>query len=206
MKTLAIISQKGGTGKSTVAVHLSVAASQAGHTTAVIDLDPQANVAKWGDMRNDDAPIVISAHASRLKETLHTAEGLNVDIAILDTPPKMESSTLDAARVADFALIPCRTSLWDLQAIAPTIELAKLANVETRLLFNAVQTNSSVFYKMKKAVSVFEVPCAPCHLGHRVAFSHAIIDGLVAQEYEPRGKASLEVNALYNYVKKELEI
>ena len=206
MKTLAIISQKGGTGKSTVAVHLSVAASQAGHTTALIDLDPQANVAKWGDMRSNDAPIVISAHASRLKETLHTAEGLNVDLAILDTPPKMESSILDAARVSDFALIPCRTSLWDLQAIAPTVELAKLANVETRLLFNAVQTNSSVFYKMKKAIEVFDVPCAPCHLGQRVAFSHAIIDGMVAQEYEPRGKASLEVNALYNYVKKELEI
>ena len=61
MKTLAIISQKGGTGKSTVAVHLSVAASHAGHTTALIDLDPQANVAKWGDMRNNDTPIVISA-------------------------------------------------------------------------------------------------------------------------------------------------
>ena len=172
----------------------------------MIDLDPQANVAKWGDMRDDDAPIVISAHASRLKETLHTAESLNVDLAILDTPPKMESSILDAARVADFALIPCRMSLWDLQAIAPTVELAKLAKVETRLLFNAVQTNSSVFYKMKKAVQVFDVATAPCHLGQRVAFSHAIIDGLVAQEYEPSGKASLEINALYRYVKKELEI
>ena len=206
MKTLAIISQKGGTGKSTVAVHLSVAAAQAGYTTALIDLDPQANVAKWGDMRTDTAPIVISAHAARLKETLHTAEGLNVDLAILDTPPKMESSILDAARVADFALIPCRMSLWDLQAIAPTIELAKLANLQTRLLFNAVQTNSSVYYKMRKAVSVYDVPCAPCHLGNRVAFSHSIIEGRVAQEYEPRGKASMEVNALYNYVKKELEI
>ena len=206
MKTLAIISQKGGTGKSTVAVHLSVAAAQAGYTTALIDLDPQANVAKWGDIRTDTAPIVISAHAARLKETLHTAEDLNVDLAILDTPPKMEASILDAARVADFALIPCRMSLWDLQAIAPTIELAKLAKVQTRLLFNAVQTNSSVYYKMKKAVAVYDVPCAPCHLGNRVAFSHSIIEGRVAQEYEPSGKASMEVNALYNYVKKELEI
>ena len=206
MKTLAIISQKGGTGKSTVAVHLGVAATRAGHTTAVIDLDPQANVAKWGDMRSNNDPIVISAHASRLKETLHTAEGLNVSLAILDTPPKMESSILDAARAADFALIPCRTSLWDLQAIAPTVELAKLAQVETRLLFNAVQPQSRDFYEMKKAVSVYEVACAPCHLVNRVAFSRAIISGLVAQEYEPRGKASNEVRTLYNYISKELEI
>ena len=154
MKTLAIISQKGGTGKSTVAVHLSVAASQAGHTTALIDLDPQANVAKWGDMRNDDTPIVLSAHASRLKETLHTAEGLNVDLVILDTPPKMESSILEAARVADFALIPCRTSLWDLQAIAPTIELAKLAKVETRLAFQRCSDQQCHFLQDEKKQSL----------------------------------------------------
>ena len=61
MKTLAVLSQKGGTGKTTIAVHLAVEASRSGKTVALIDLDPQASAAKWGDTRSNDTPIVISA-------------------------------------------------------------------------------------------------------------------------------------------------
>ena len=87
MKTLAILSRKGGTGKTTLAVHLAVAAEQAGHTTTIIDLDPQASAAKWGDTRDADSPVVISAHSSRLPEILHTAEQSGATLAILDTAP-----------------------------------------------------------------------------------------------------------------------
>ena len=85
MKTLAVLSQKGGTGKTTIAVHLAVEASRAGQTVALIDLDPQCSAAKWSDTRDDDTPIVISAHATRLPQVLHTAEQGGVDLAIIDT-------------------------------------------------------------------------------------------------------------------------
>ena len=70
MKTLAILSRKGGTGKTTLAVHLAVAAEKAGLTTAVIDLDPQASATKWADTRDVDSPVVISAHAIGLPSPL----------------------------------------------------------------------------------------------------------------------------------------
>ena len=206
MKTLAVLSQKGGTGKTTIAVHLAVAASRAGQTVALIDLDPQASAAKWSDTRSEDTPIVISAHATRLPQVLHTAEQGGVDLAIIDTSPNTDPTALNAAQVANLALIPSRDARFDLEAIGSTIQIGKMAGVEMRVVFNAVRSRSSMIYKAKRAVQVYGVPTAPCVLGDRVAFAHAVVDGKTAQEFEPRGKASSEVHALYRYVMKEMEV
>lgn len=206
MKTLAVLSQKGGTGKTTIAVHLAVAASRAGQTVALIDLDPQASAAKWSDTRSEDTPIVISAHATRLPQVLHTAEQGGVDLAIIDTSPNTDPTALNAAQVANLALIPSRDARFDLEAIGSTIQIGKMAGVEMRVVFNAVRSRSSMIYKAKRAVQVYGVPTAPCVLGDRVAFAHAVVDGKTAQEFEPRGKASDEVHALYRYVMKEMEV
>ena len=205
MKTLVILSQKGGTGKTTMAVHLAVEASRSGKTVALIDLDPQASAAKWGDTRSDDTPIVISAHATRLPQVLHTAAQGGVDLAIIDTSPNTDPNTLNAVKVGNLMLIPSRDARFDLEAIGSTIQIGKMADVPMRVVFNAVKTRSSMFYKAKRAVEVYGVPTAPYVLGDRVAYSHAVVDGKAAQEFEPNGKASNEVRALYRYVINELE-
>ena len=74
MKVLSIVSQKGGTGKTTLATHLSVEAERHGHTTALIDLDPQASAAKWGDHRESESPAVVATPTSRLKHWLEIAQ------------------------------------------------------------------------------------------------------------------------------------
>lgn len=205
MKTLAIISRKGGSGKSTLAVHLAVEAEKSGHTTAIIDLDPQGSVIKWSDTREEESPVVISAHSIRLPQILHTARENGVTLAILDTSPRTEDTALDAARAADLAVIPCRPARFDLQAIGATVDIANMAKVESRIVFNAVPARSSMIYPAKRAVKVYDVPCSPWMLGDRVAFSHATVDGQTAQEFEPKGKASLEIGALYRYLAKEME-
>ena len=85
MFTISIIGQKGGTGKTTVALGLAVAAFRAGQVVAVIDLDPQASAANWKDRRSDDSPAVVSAQSSRLKQTLATAEEIGAEVVIIDT-------------------------------------------------------------------------------------------------------------------------
>ena len=206
MKTLAILSRKGGTGKTTLAVHLAVAAEAAGLTTALIDLDPQSSAAKWSDTRDGDSPVVISAHATGLPQILHTAENNGVSLCILDTAPKTEEDVRDAAKAADFALIPCLPARFDLEAIGSTVKIGSRAKVPMRVVFNCVPARSSMIYKAKKAVEVYDVLVAPCQIGHRVAFSHAVVDGLTAQEFDPRGKASIEVQALYRYISKEMGV
>ena len=204
MKTLAILSRKGGTGKTTLAVHLSVAATLAGHTTVLIDLDPQASACKWSDIRQTDAPAVISAHEARLPEVLHKAEQNGVDLVILDTPPKSDS--LDTAEVSDFALIPCRPAIFDLQAIGSTMKIVKMADVPSSVVLNFVHPQSTMLIEARRAVKGYNTDCAPVTLGQRVAFSHALIDGMSVQEFNANSKASTEINALYKYVAKQMEI
>ena len=205
MKTLAILSRKGGSGKSTFAVHLAVAAEKAGHTTALIDLDPQASAVKWSNRREGDSPVVISAHSTLLDQVLETAEENGVSLCILDTSPHSESAALDAAKVADLAVIPSRPAIFDLEAVGDTIQIADMAKVPVRVVLNGVKPSGSVVIKAQKALEIYDVPCAPCTLGDRVAFSHSVVDGITAQEYEPKGKASREVAVLYSYLSQELE-
>lgn len=204
MQTLAVLSRKGGTGKTTLAIHISVAAEQAGHTTALIDLDPQASAARWCDNREEETPVVVSAHASRLPETLHMAKESGATLAVLDTAPHTESAALDAANAAEFVVIPCKPALIDLQAIDSTINIIKIANVSARVVMNVVPPHGDLAEQARMAINHYDVPCAPCTIGQRVAFNHAYTAGLTVQEYEPRGKASGEIKELYAYIAKEM--
>ena len=96
--------------------------------------------------------------------------------------------------------------MFDLEAIASTIEVVEIAQIPARILFNAVRSNSSLVDEAKSAVEVYDVPLLPTMLGDRVAFSRSVIYGMNAQEYEPTGKAAREVSLLYKYIAKEMEI
>ena len=206
MKTIAILSRKGGTGKTTLAIHLSVDAEKAGHTATWIDLDPQASAAEWRDSREDDFPAVISCPSSRLQSTLDLAKENGATLAILDTAPHTETSALDAANAAEFALIPCKPSLIDLRAIKSTINVTQIAKVPARVVLNAVPARGDLADEARKSIEHYGVPCAPCQIGSRIAFVHSYISGLTVQEYEPRGKASQEIKVLYNYITNEMGV
>ena len=207
MKTVAVCSQKGGPGKTMLSLNLAVASELAGHTTLIIDLDPQASAAKWGDRRDNEPPVVISTHASRLKNALEAAAENGVTLCIIDTPPNAEAAVRDAAKAADLCLIPCRPGMFDLEAIEATIEIGKMANVEMRVVMNAVSSRSSMINLAREAVEVYEVPCAPCVIGDRVAFSKSVVSGQAVQEYKPQDKkATDEILSLYEYVCQEMGV
>ena len=205
MNTLAVLSRKGGTGKTTLTVNLAIAAERAGHKVAIVDLDSQASASEWGDWRAAETPEVISVHSARLPQELHKLKQQGVTFALLDTPPKIEDIALDAAKVADMAIIPCKLGAFDLKAIEKTILVGNIAKCPMRLVFNAVRARSSMLHPAKRAVQVYEVNVAPCVIGDRVVFSHSVMEGLGVMEYEPKGKASIEIQALFRYISRELE-
>lgn len=200
MKVITLLSQKGGAGKTTLALHLAVAAEQDGKQTALIDIDPQASAASWGDSREAETPAVVSAQASRLEQVLEAAQNAGADVVIIDTAPHSESSALAAARAADLILIPCRPAILDLRAIGNTIDLVKLAGKEAVVVLNLVPPRGSLPDEASEAVAGYGVGIVPIRLGHRMAFQHALTAGLTAQEYEPDGKAADEVRQLYQWV------
>jgi chromosome partitioning protein len=197
MKVIAILSQKGGAGKTTLALHLAVAAERDGHSAAVIDLDPQASAAGWGDSREAETPAIVSAQATRLPQVLEAARAAGALLVIIDTAPHSESAALAAARAADLILIPCRPTILDLRAIGGTIDLAKLAGKPAAVVLNTVPPRGSLGEEAKQAVAGYGVMVAPVSVGQRAAFQHALTAGLTAQEYEPQGKAAEEVTQLY---------
>ena len=200
MKVIAVISQKGGAGKTTLALHLAVAAEQDGKQTAVIDLDPQASATSWGDSREAETPVIVSAQASRLANVLEAARNAGAALAIIDTAPHSERDALGAARAADLILIPCRPAILDLRAIGNTVDLARIAEKAAAVVLNTVPPRGNIADDASQAVQGYNVDIAPVHIGQRAAFQHALTGGLTAQEYEPGGKAADEVLQLYKWI------
>lgn len=199
MRKVAVINRKGGAGKSTVALHLAVAASLAGKNTAVIDIDPQASSARWSDRRETDLPVVISAQAARLQKELARVRDLGGDLVIIDTAPHSDSAALEAARASDMVIIPCRPAILDIEALASTTELLEVARTPFVVLLNAVAAFGSDAASARDLLESLGIEVAPVQFGNRVAFSRALVSGQTAQEFEPGGKAALEAEQLRMY-------
>ena len=199
MKTIAIISQKGGAGKTTLALHLATASVLAGRNTAIIDLDPQASAANWADRRSEELPVVISAHASRLPHEMKRVEEMGGDILIIDTAPHSDSAALEAAKVADLVLVPCRPAILDIEAITNTLDLVKTTGTPIVVVLNAVAPQGTEASEAAEAIVALGVDVCPVQLRQRVAFSRALITGQTVQEFEPDGKAAQEASELHAF-------
>lgn len=200
MKTIAIISQKGGAGKTTLALHLATASVLAGRDTAIIDLDPQASAANWADRRQNDLPVVLSAHASRLPHEMKRVKEMGGDILIIDTAPHSDSAALEAAKAADLVLVPCRPAILDIEAITNTLDLVKTTGTPIVVVMNAVAPQGSEASEAAEAIAALGVDVCSVQLRQRVAFSRALITGQTVQEFEPDGKAAQEAAELHAFM------
>ncbi len=206
MKVVAIASQKGGTGKTTTAVHLATAATLAGYDAVVIDLDPQGSAATWGDDRGDAAPEVISGQASRLNVLLESAAKEGFDLVVIDTGPAADAAARRSAELADLILIPCRPSAFDLKAIRTTLDLVEATRTPAFVVLNAAPIRSKAVDEAREVVTNMSAKVAPVVIYQRAAYGHSVIAGQTAQEFEPEGKAAEEVAALWQWVSDELKL
>jgi len=202
MRTVAIISQKGGAGKTTLAIHLAAAASAAGFVSLVVDTDPQATACTWHTWRGDADPDVIdcAAHAL-LPKKLQQAADLGADLAVIDTPPHADIMAREACRAAELLLIPCRPRAFDLDAVRTTAELASASKKPAFLIFMAGPSRAPVVYReAEQLVGKFGLKVAPVMLPERAAFHHSVGAGKTAPEIEPQGKAAEDVASLWAWV------
>jgi chromosome partitioning protein len=206
MKTIALIAQKGGTGKTTLALCLAVAAEQDGLNTLIVDLDPQATACNWGDRRQSESPLVIDAQPARMPQALERARSGGINLVVIDTPARSEQAALAAAELADLIIIPCRPQRFDLETIGNTRKLIAMAGTKPVLVvLNAIPARGDRQQQARQAVEAMELPVCPIALGNRAAFGDAVILGQTALEFEPSGKAAEESRQLYKYVSRLLD-
>jgi len=206
MKTLAIIAQKGGSGKTTIAVHMAVCAMRQKLHTALIDLDPQGSAYDWFLSRPDNNKLnAVQANVGQLAALLKQAKLGGADFVIVDTAPHSDSAAAITAQLADFILIPCRPARFDLKAISSTMEIVKLAKKPAAAVINAAP-RGKLSEEAKEALKQQGINVVDTVLQQRAAYSHAVIDGQSVHEYEPEGKAAEEIDELFICLKKLLKL
>ena len=206
MKVIAILSEKGGAGKTTLAVHLAVAAQLAGLETAIIDLDPQGSSADWGDRRGA-APEAVAIPPIRLEKLLTDLRGNGADFVVIDTGRDSNNAGYTAAQAADFALIPCRAGGFDFQALSRTLDMCKLAHKRPWLLLNGMRPGASRAEKdAREALAGDTHDIAPMVLHERAAYRAASITTRTAQESEPGSAAAMEIDVLFSWLSGQLKL
>jgi chromosome partitioning protein len=206
MRTIAIVSQKGGAGKTTLALHLASAAARANQVTVIVDTDPQATASRWAEWRGDREPEVIDCGApTLLASKLAKASSLGAELAVIDTPPHADAMARQAAKVANLVLIPCRPRAFDLAAIEATAELIKATGAPAFVVFNAGPPKAPLVYKEAADIitSSFGLPIAPVVLAERAAFHHSTAAGQTAPEFAD-GKAADEAERLWRWTCEQL--
>lgn len=200
MYTIALVAQKGGAGKTTLALSLAIAGMEEGIETLIIDLDPQGTSCNWADRREAEAPLVIDAQPGRLAKALDKAEEGGIQFTVIDTPPRSEQAALAAVKCADLTVVPCRPQAYDLETIPNTLELIRLSGEKPMFaVLNAVPWQGARHEQAKEVLQRLNMPVCPVMIGQRAAFGDAGAMGQSPLEYDPKGKAAQEIMAVYKY-------
>lgn len=197
MRILAVVMQKGGSGKTTLAANLAVAAALAGHPTVLLDADPQASAARL--LGDRDSPVVQDCGYGALERAVRAAEKNGAEVCIIDTPPQIEQALLAAARLADTTVTPVRPTALDLQALETTATALRLARIKPVVVVTQAPTTASspVVTQARGVIEGFGLELARTIVHERMAYQHALTLGQGVLEYEPSGKAAAEIRALY---------
>jgi chromosome partitioning protein len=200
MQIIAIASQKGGSGKTTIAGHIAVAAQDAGAGPVVlIDIDPQGSLTDWWNIRQTTTPLFARASASRLAAGIDKIRELGVRLLIIDTPPAITDAIVDAIALADFVIVPARPSPHDLRAAGATVEIVERLGKPMAFVVNAATPRARITTEAIEALAQHG-PLAPVIIHQRTSFAASMIDGRTVMEIAGDERSAAEIRALWDYV------
>ena len=206
MPIIGFVAQKGGAGKTTLAVHLSVVAGDA----VLVDLDPQGSAAEWWDSREAEVPAIATGRPADLGRSL-AALTQQRRYVLVDTAPFSDEHAEAVTRHADLVVIPTRPAILDLRAIRKTVKLVQRVGTPAVIVLNAVPAGkstaeASVVTAARVALSAYGLPVCPISIGQRMALQHALNDGRTVVEYEPDGKAAQEIRRLWRWIDEQVQV
>jgi chromosome partitioning protein len=205
MHVIAVASQKGGSGKTTLAGHLAVAADRAGAgPVALVDTDPQGSLAEWWNARVAETPLFARTAAERLAEDISRMSELGIKLLVIDTPPAIEATISEVVRAADLVVVPARPSPHDLRAAGATVELVERLGKRLIFVINGATPRARITSEAVMALSQHGT-LAPVVIHQRTAFAASMIDGRTVMEIPDEPRASAEVSTLWEYLSRRLQ-
>jgi chromosome partitioning protein len=200
MRIIAVTSQKGGSGKTTLSGHLAVAAELAGAgPVALIDTDPQGSLSDWWNEREAPTPAFAKVSIGSLSDDLQTLRERGFRLVFIDTPPAITRSIQAVIQKADLVLIPTRPSPHDLRAAGATVDLVERAEKPLVFIVNGATARARLTGEAAIALSQHGT-VAPTIVHNRQDFAASMIDGRTVMEAAAGGKSAEEIDALWAYV------
>ncbi len=204
MQVLAVASQKGGSGKTTLSGHIAVQAELAGYgPVALIDADPQGSLTDWWNEREADRPLFVQTTVAKLDRDLQELKDLGIKLLIIDTPPAITSTIGHVIDVADLVLIPTRPSPHDLRAAGATVELVERLMKPMVFVINGASPRARITTEAAIALSQYG-PVAPTVIHQRVDFAASMIDGRTVMELAGRSRSRQEVAEIWEFLNRRL--
>lgn len=209
-RIICVAQQKGGAGKTTLVSNLAIAYLAEGKSVALLDTDPQGSLGKWLDIREETLGLDL-----KLKFATATAYGISrairtvsteVDVILVDTPPKADSDVRWVLRESDLVLVPVSASQADVWATHDVLDLADRAQKPTHIVMNRTRAGTRVGDDVARSVAELGAGRLDASLANRVIYADALGRGLGVVEAKKSGPAADEVRALAQEVAGILEL
>jgi len=198
---IALLNQKGGVGKTTLAVHIAEAISRTGKSVLLVDADPQGSALDWSENRPDNPsfPVIGLPKANLHKELPALAK--NYDVVLIDGPPRVNEIARAAIMASDIVLIPVQPSPYDVWAAKEIVDLLQEAsafkdNLKSAFVINRKISNTAIGRDVGEALAGYSLPVLKASICQRVAFAESAAQGLTVMDVEPNGSAAKEIEKL----------
>jgi chromosome partitioning protein len=207
MRTIAVVARKGGSGKTTVAVHLGIAAHLAGRTTVIVDTDPQQSAVEVFKMRKIPGPQCFAADPAGLLAAKFNASAAGIEAMLIDTPAGTEEGMSSAIVLADLTLLVIRPTFLDLAAAVRTAEVLRKLRKPCLVVLNQAPvaregSEPPAVRKAREVLRLMRLPVVPVILRARASYQMSIESGCSAVETAPAGVGARELSEIWTYIER----
>lgn len=205
MRVIAVLNQKGGAGKTTIATHLARALQLEGADVLLVDSDPQGSARDWAAVREDQPVPVVGLDRPTIERDLKSIA--QKDYVVIDGAPQAHDLAVSALKAAHFILIPVQPSPYDIWATSDLVDLVKQrmelteGQLKAAFLISRAIRNTKLGQEVTEALTGYDLPILAVRIIQRVIYPTTAAAGTTVLDTEPHGEAAKEIRALTHEIK-----